>query len=100
MRARGPGDTENAMRSIERDYGVDYWVLWRLRYRLSSLRDIGVSTYMALQAAYRAECERQARKLHHEVIRTEKITGADNNSVRAAKALVRETQQNIKGQSS
>ena len=33
MRSRGPGDLENAMRSVERDYGIDYWLLWRLRYR-------------------------------------------------------------------
>jgi hypothetical protein len=91
MRARGPGDTENAMRSIERDYGVDYWILWRLRYRKSALRDIGVSAYMALRAAYQAECERQMRKLENEIYRTEKITGPDSAAVRAAKALVGKT---------
>jgi hypothetical protein len=84
MRARGPGDTENAMRSIERDYGVDYWVLWRLRYRKSALRDIGMSAYMGLKAAYQAECERQVRKLKNEIA----ITAADR--VATAKALVRE----------
>ena len=31
MKARGPGDTENAMRAIGRDYGVDYGIIWRLR---------------------------------------------------------------------
>jgi hypothetical protein len=90
MRARGPGDTDNAMRSIERDYGVDYWILWRLRYRKSSLRDIGVSAYMLLKAAYQAECERQMRKLQHEIVRTEEVTGPDSPAVRAAKALVGE----------
>lgn len=84
MRARGPGDTENAMRSIERDYGVDYWILWRLRYRKTALRDIGVSAYMALKAAYQAECERQLRKLRHEV----SITAPD--LVASAEAFVRE----------
>jgi hypothetical protein len=87
MRARGPGDTENAMRSIERDYGVDYWLLWRLRYRKSALRDIGVSAYMALKAAYQAECERQMRKLRNEIAVTEKITGPNSAAVRAAKAV-------------
>lgn len=87
MRARGPGDTENAMRSIERDYGVDYWVLWRLRYRKSSLRDIGVSAYMLLKAAYQAECERQMRKLQHEIRATEEIAGPDNRVVVAVRAL-------------
>lgn len=88
MRSRGPGDLENAMRSIERDYGVDYWTLWRLRYRRSALRDIGVSAYMRLKSAYQAECERQMRKLKHELEVTEQITGADNNTVRSVKALV------------
>ena len=27
MRSRGPGDMENAMRSLERDYGIDYWFI-------------------------------------------------------------------------
>lgn len=87
MRARGPGDTENAMRSIEREYGVDYWLQWRLRYRLASLRDIGVSAYMGLKAAYQAECERQMRKLQNEIAITEEVAGADSNAVRAAKAV-------------
>lgn len=88
MRARGPGDTENAMRSIERDYGVDYWLLWRLRYRRSILKDIGVSAYMRLRAAYQSECERQMRKLQHEIERTEKIAGAADAAVAAAKAVL------------
>ena len=36
MKARGAGDTENAMRQIEREYGIDYGTLWKLRYRRSS----------------------------------------------------------------
>jgi len=90
MRARGPGDTENAMRSIERDYGIDYWMIWRLRYRLSSLKDIGVTAYMTLKLAYQAECERQMRKLKHEITITEALAGPDCNTVRAVKALVGE----------
>jgi hypothetical protein len=88
MKARGPGDTENAMRSIEREYGVDYWLQWRLRYRLSSIKDIGVTAYMALKAAYAAECERQRRRLEHEIIKTERLVGPDHDAVRAAKAVV------------
>lgn len=67
MRARGPGDTENAMRSIERDYGVDYWTIWRLRYRLSKIKDIGCEVYARLVAAYQSECEQQERLLAHEL---------------------------------
>jgi hypothetical protein len=90
MKARGPGDTDNAMRSIEREYGIDYWTLWKLRYRRSAIRDIGVSIYMRLQAAYQAECERQMRKLHDEIHETEAVTGPDSDAVRSAKALVGE----------
>ena len=88
MRARGPGDTENAMRTIEREYGVDYWLQWRLRYRRSVLRDIGVSAYMRLKAAYQAECERQLRKLQHDIAKTEAIAGPADAVVVAAKAVV------------
>lgn len=90
LRARGAGDTENAMRSLEREYGIDYWTIWRLRYRRSALKDIGVSVYHRLKAAYEAECQRQMRKLQHEIEVTEQITGPDSNAVRAAKALVGE----------
>jgi hypothetical protein len=87
MKARGPGDTENAMRSISREYSIDYGFLWSLRYRRERLRIISVSVYEAIRAAYRAECERQMRKLENEISRTEAVAGADSNAVRAAKAV-------------
>lgn len=71
MRTRGPGDLENAMRSIERDYGVDYWILWQLRYRAQAVKDVGATVYLRLQAAYRAECDRQLRRYQHEREETE-----------------------------
>jgi hypothetical protein len=61
-----------------------------LRYRRSAIRDIGVSIYMRLQAAYQAECERQMRKLHDEIQKTEAITGPDHDVVRTVKTLVGE----------
>jgi hypothetical protein len=88
MKARGPGDTENAMRQIEREYGIDYGFLWSLRYRRERLRIISVSAYETIRAAYRAECERQMRKLENELKRTEEITGPDSSAVRKAKALL------------
>ncbi|WP_342711530.1 hypothetical protein AAFG13_06720 [Bradyrhizobium sp. B124] len=90
MRVRGPGDTERAMRSIEREYGVEYGVLWRLRYRRSQLKDIGVTAYMRLKAAYQAECQRQLRMLKHEIAITEAACGAASDPVVQAKALVRQ----------
>jgi hypothetical protein len=88
MKSRGPGDIENAMRQIEREYGIDYGFLWSLRYRRDRLRIISVSVYETIRAAYRAECERQMRKLGNELIKTEQIAGPDGSAVRAAKALI------------
>jgi hypothetical protein len=90
MKARGPGDTENAMRQIEREYGIDYGFLWSLRYRRDRLRIISISVYEKIAAAYRVECERQLRKLRNEIIITEQITGPDHTAVKAARALVGE----------
>lgn len=88
MKTRGPGDIENAMRQLEREYGIEYGFLWSLRYRRDRLKTISISVYERLRAAYRLECERQMRKLENEIRRTEDITGANNPAVRAAKTLV------------
>lgn len=88
FRARGPGDLENAMRAIERDYAIDYWTTWRLRYRLSQVKDIGVTVYHRLQVAYRTEVERQQRKLELELECTRAIVGPDHPAVASAAALV------------
>lgn len=92
MRSRGPGDTENAMRAVEREYGVDYGTIWRLRYRRSALRDIGVTAYMRLRDAYQAECRRQLGKLRNEIATTEATCGVASNLLDEAKALVRQTE--------
>lgn len=96
MKARGPGDTENAMRQIERQYGVDYGFLWSLRYRRERLRTISISVYESIRAAYLAECAAQMRKLTNDIARTEEITGPDNPAVRAAKALLDTTDGEVK----
>jgi hypothetical protein len=87
MRTRGPGDLENAMRGIERDYGVDYWTLWQLRYRANRIKDIGVSIYMRLESAYQAERARQ-RRLYEGDQENTQVTGRIAASlVSAADAL-------------
>lgn len=90
MKARGPGDTDNAMRQIEREYGIDYGFLWSLRYRRDRLKRISKSVFDRIEAAYQAECQRQVQKLKNEIRTTEEIAGADCRAVRAAKALVGE----------
>lgn len=89
MKATGPGDTENAMRRIEREYGIDYGFLWSLRYRVDRLKFISHSIYISIQNAYRMECERQMRKLEHDLKKT-KAAGASNDLVASAEAFVRE----------
>lgn len=91
MRARGPGDMDNAMRSVAREYGLDYWFIWQLRYKRDRLKFLSISVYDRLKAAYQAECERQVRKLQNEIVITEKISGPHGAAVCAAKALVGET---------
>jgi hypothetical protein len=88
MKSRGPGDMENAMRNIEREYGIDYTVQWALRYRKP--KDILAGWYFKLKAAYEAECSRQMRKLQHEIEITKAIAGADSDAVVSAQAFVRE----------
>lgn len=90
MKSRGPGDIQNAMRSIEREYGIEYGFLWSLRYRRDQLKIISVSVYEAIRVAYREECERQMRKLKNEIKITEEVAGPDCDAVRAAKAMVGE----------
>lgn len=90
MRARGPGDADNALRSIEREYGINYWTLWQLRYRLVSVKKISAGAYALIKSAYDHERQRQFNNLKRDIDRTEAVTGPDNDAVRAAKALVDE----------
>lgn len=87
MKTRGPGDIENAMRTIEREYGVDYWLLWQLRYRVKTIKDIGVSAFERLRSAYENECDRQSKRYAHERTITETKTRATQVLVSAADTL-------------
>ena len=62
--ARGPGDTENAMRRLEARYGIPWRVFWNLRYRPPA--DVMVGLWRQLHSAYENECKRQERLLAHE----------------------------------
>jgi len=91
MRSRGAGDIENAMRGIEREYGVEYTTIWSLRYRKDRIKKIGVGFYERLRAAYALECDRQLRKLRQEIA----ITHPDH--VAEAQALVDQESHKNKG---
>lgn len=90
MRVRGPGDAENALRRIEQEYGINYWTLWQLRYRLAAVKKISAGTYALIKAAYDAERHRQFNKLKRDIERTETVAGAFDPAVVAAKAVVGE----------
>ena len=86
LETRCPGDTENAMRRLARRYDLSWRAFWTLRYR--SPRDVAASVYLKLEAAYRAEIERQMGLLKHEAAITKLRTGPDHPAVRAAETLV------------
>jgi hypothetical protein len=90
--ARGPGDTENAMHRLEARYGIPWRTFWQLRYRKP--KDVFVSVYQRLGAAYQAECERQKRLLEHELYITKQIAGPYSAAVVAAEAVAGETEVN------
>lgn len=90
MRTRGPGDAENAMRGIEQEYGIEYWTIWQLRYRIDRVKKISAGAYARIQAAYENERQSQFNKLKSDIERTEATAGPDSHAVRAAKALVGE----------
>lgn len=83
--SRGPGDTENAMRRISRRYGVPYSILWSLRYRPP--KDMLVSAFIRLEAAYEAEKLRQMKALEEEFAVSKHKTRFGAHLVRAAAAL-------------
>jgi hypothetical protein len=86
IETRGPGVIENAWRRLEARYGVPTRAFWSLRYRRP--KEIAVSIYFGLRAAYEAECERQMRRLKHELAITKKIAGADHPAVASTETLV------------
>jgi len=88
MKSRGPGDTENAMHRVASEYGIDYGLLWSLRYRRQQIKTISVSAYQKISAAYQAECNRQMRKLRHEIEITEALVGPADAVVAAVKAAL------------
>ena len=84
--AAGSGDTENAMRRLEARYGVPWRTFWALRYRPP--KSICADVWLRLRSAYQTECERQMRKLEHEIEITRAVTGPGDSAVASAAAVV------------
>lgn len=58
------GKTDTALETVARQTGVNTSTLWRLRYRKP--KDLAVSVYMKLKAAFEAAEKRQTERYHHE----------------------------------
>lgn len=84
--ARGPGDTENAMRRLEAKTGVGYWTLWGLRYRRRELKTIAADQFARIRSAYLATCERQLAALRHELATEQAKSGDDTYADLVAEA--------------
>lgn len=85
MESRGSGDLENAMRRLGTRHGINWRLFWTLRYRAP--RDMMVSAFEKLDAAYRAECTRQLKRLEHE-LHVARTAGATVDDIAAAAAAL------------
>ena len=83
--ARGPGDTDNAMRRCAQKFGVPYAFLWALRYRKP--KRVFADLYFALQEAVERQRQQQERLFEHERAITEAKTWIDQTLIGAADAL-------------
>lgn len=54
--ARGPGDYANAMRRIEARYGIPYWTLWALRYKLPKSADFATAMRICFAFEHQSGC--------------------------------------------
>jgi hypothetical protein len=86
--SRGPGDLRNAWRRLEHRYGIPSQAFWSLRYRRPN--KITATIWQRLREAYEAECNRQMRRLQHEIEITRQIAGARHLAVHAAEIVARE----------
>lgn len=84
---RGPGDTANAMRRIATRAAVPFGKLWALRYRPP--KEIASHVLARIEAAHAAECERQLRRLAHDVEITASVAGSAHPAVAEAETVLR-----------
>lgn len=63
--SRGWGDTTNAMKRLNRRYGLSFWTLNNLRIGRS--KTVDASLFNRIKSAYLDVCERQIANLQHEL---------------------------------
>lgn len=83
--ARGPGDTEGALRRLEAKYGLPYWPLVHLKRGAAKTVEVGL--YARIRSAYLDMCERQVRKLQHEIAIEKAVEANDSLENLEAEAL-------------
>lgn len=83
--AKCPGDIINAMRRLSNRHSVPYSLLWSLKYRPP--KDLYVSAFEKLEAAYAKELRSAVSALDHERKLTEAKTGIGARIVAAVNAL-------------
>ena len=83
--SRGSGDRDRAMATVARRCGVTPSLIRSLHYRPP--KNLVVTAYFAIASAYRDECEKQRKRLEHEIAITAAKVGFDAAVVRAARGL-------------
>lgn len=86
--AKAPGDTINAMRRLSSRYSVPYGLLWSLKYRPP--KDLYVSVFEKLEAAYERETRRAVSVLNNERASYEARTGVSKALCSLANGLAGE----------
>jgi hypothetical protein len=84
--SRGPGDTDNALRRVARQSGVQYGAVWSLRYRAP--KRIWADVYVALSTAYETARQRQLQALQNDIDTTAAVVGHGHPAVAAALAAL------------
>lgn len=74
---RKTGKTDTALETVARQTGVNQSTLWRLRYRKP--KDLAVSVYMKLKAAFEAAEKRQYERSQHEATIAGSLGTANSN---------------------
>lgn len=85
--ARGPGDTDNAMRRLEMRLGIPYSAFYALRYRRP--KSIGTELFVRICEAHETERARHKRLFENEDAKAAPRTKFGEAIVRMARAAVR-----------
>lgn len=70
---RGPGDTGEAMHRIEAMYGIPFHTQEHLRK--GKAKTCEITLFQRIRGSYLDHCERQIKKLEHELIIIERAAG-------------------------